>query len=411
MDYTLYPPSSATSGQTTTTHAPNEAAPPSSNTGVLTGKPSQETEHYGPMDSTALVDAFCFTFGDLVTVDMVKALPEFAGMKWIQMERGDLAYKSGIFCDGICILSDGLPGMGVHTRMMGQACRTFEGRSQFEGWHTFFRRLRRYKLPVQLRDEEPTEAYYSAKVTRLDIAMDDSSGRLDMERINKAREECTIVSTYRLWRNNEEGSLKSGKSDGFTITFGKRTGESVLRFYDRAAKMKLPASEGPLIRCELELHDEAAVAFIEQLIDGADLGKLTAGVVRRKMDFKDGPRPERSGGSEYRAWKTVRWWDEFLGGVEKMRLGVAPIVRTLQKGKDWLMRQASALLATVVDTGDWDLVGQMMIEGRKKRPKWQQRAIDEGCWSSEVVYSTIEENVRLDPGGLPVQPLLSYAVA
>ena len=373
MDYTLYSDDSAMSRQTTTP----QAAPPVSNTGVQTANAPD-----------CLIDALCFTFGDLVSPDEVKALPEFAGLKWLQMDRGDLGYKVGWYADGICILSEGNGGMGTHVRMMGQACRYLEGRSQFQGWHMFLRRLLRYKLPVQLRDEIPTDVYYSARLTRLDIAMDDTTGLLQMERIERAIQEATIVSTYRKGREYREFDLKTGQNDGQTLNFGKRSGDSMIRFYDRAAK--LGVRDETIIRCELELHDVQAMAFAEAIIEGQHLGKLTAGIVRRKLDFKDGQQPDRAGGSQYRAWATAKWWDDFLCGVEKMRLSIAPIVRTLEKGRSWLLRQGAALFATITDLdgGCLDFFSDMMENGRARRPDWQKKLFGAEELSEMLLVST-----------------------
>jgi hypothetical protein len=349
-------------------------APPSSNTGGLSAK-----------SASALVDALTFTFGNLVSPEAVRDLPEFAGLNWLPMEKGDLGYKAGWFASGISILFDGTESMGTHVRLMGQACRFLEGREEFEGWHQFLHRLLRYKLPVMAANDAQSDRcadlYYPAKVGRLDVAIDDDGRLLNLGTIQAAASEGTIVSTYRKGREIRDFDLKNGENSGQTLYFGKRTGDSMIRFYDRAAKMGL--KDETCIRCELELHDEQARAFCEALLGGAQIGQLTAGVIRRKLDFKAGPRPEQTGGSQYRAWVSASWWDEFLCGVEKMRLGVAPIVRTLQKGKEWLLRQAAPLIATVLDLGEMmsesgaaEFLADVMTTGRQRRPSWQKKLFE-----------------------------------
>ena len=328
--------------------------------------------------ATALIDALTFTFGELVSVEDVKNLPAFRGMAWLPMEKGDLGYKSGWFCNGVCILHDGTPGMGTHVRMMGQACRWLEGRAEFSGWVEFLRSILRYKLPVmlpQLGEEtgRETSLYYSAKISRLDGAMDDGTGLLNMGRIRQAISDCSISSTYRSWRELADGDIKTGAISGNTIYFGRRDGDSLMRFYNRGAKMGLSET---LIRCELELHDEQARAFCEALLGGAEFGQLLAGIIRRKLDFKEGQRPETSNGRNYAKWETADWWDAFLGGVEKMKLGIAPVVRTLQKGKAWIMRQVAPLFSTLLDLGEVQFISDIIEEGRKRRPEWQKALLE-----------------------------------
>lgn len=350
-----------------------EVVPPHSNTGEPTA-----------ITPSALIDALTFTFGELVGVEQVKELPAFAGMNWLPMEKSDLGYKQGCFCDGIAILWDGTPSMGTHVRMMGQACRYLEGRSQFAGWVEFLRSILRYKLPIMIPNpgEETgreTSLYYSAKIARIDAAMDDETGLLNLDRIREARMGKTISSTWRTWSERSEGKIVSGEADGQTLAFGRRDGDSMLRFYDRAAKLGIG---GTLIRCELELHDEPATAFCEALLAGAPLGQLTAGIIRGKIEFKDGQKPERAGGSQYKKWQAADWWLEFLCRVEKARLGIAPVVRTLQKGKDWLIRQAAPLIATIHDLQEmgyeesYKFLADLIEEGRRRRPAWQARLFE-----------------------------------
>lgn len=335
--------------------------------------------------TTCLIDALTFTFGDLATADDVCNLPAFRGLNWLPMEKGDLGYKRGWFANGICILYEGNPGMGTHVRMMGQACRQLEGRNEFQGWPEFLKSILRYQLPVmrpQPGQETGRESslYYSAKVGRLDLAMDDDKGLLKMEVIEQAIRDCTLTSTYRKGRKIEDFDLHTPKSDGHTLYFGKRTGDSMIRFYDKAAK---EGYSGHWVRCELELHDKQAAAVCEMIIqDDACIGVIAAGIVRRKLEFREGLRPDTKNGRTWAAWPVASWWDEFLSGVEKMRLGLAPVVRSLQKGKAWLMRQAAPLLATIHDLhefgeGDaFNFLAGLIEEGRRRRPAWQQRLFE-----------------------------------
>ena len=53
-----------------------------------------------------------------------------------------------------------------------------------------------------------------------------------------------------------------------------------------------------------------------------------------------------------------------------MRLGVAPVVRSIQKGLSWAMRQVApmfALLQDYADAAGFDLVADLRSEGLRRR--------------------------------------------
>ena len=123
------------------------------------------------------------------------------------------------------------------------------------------------------------------------------------------------------------------------------------------------------VRVELELHDEQAQAMARLIASGAELGEVLAGVLRRKLDFK-----EAHGHSQRERRKTLAWWSDFLAGVEKLRLAVAPIVRTLQKAEAYLLRQAAPVFALITEIAELtrgaDFVADLRAEGRRRWKKW-----------------------------------------
>jgi len=325
--------------------------PPHSNTGVLTALADWLSltfpENVGQVaDSDDLKEA-----EQAPPLEVVKAL--FGSDGWVNLERGDLGYKQGMCKGRIRVYFDGNPGMGIHVRMSGQACRELEGMSDFKGWQAFL----------------ASALSLGAKFTRFDVAMDDDrhltqggDPRITMQAVEACVDNGQVVSTYRDARGLWKKSLHDGSSKGYTLNFGSRQSDSMIRFYDKGLQMGMPES---YVRVELELHDRQAQAMAKLIADGRNLGELLAGVLRRKLDFK-----EVSGHSQRERRKSLSWWIDFLAGVEKMRLGVAPIVRTLQKGMEWAMRQVAPMLALIQDYSNaagLNFMQRLRSEGLRRR--------------------------------------------
>jgi phage replication initiation protein len=341
-------------------------APPDSNTGVL----------------TALVDWMSFTLPENVhCIEFMRALERqplreplevvkslFGSEGWVILEKGDLGYKQGLCKGRIRIYFDGNPGMGIHVRLSGQGCRELEGASEFQGWQNFL---------TQVLD-------LGAKFTRFDVAMDDDrhllqggQARITMQAVQSCVDNGQVVSTYRKARGMWEKTLGDGAPDeiGNTIYFGSRQSDSLIRFYDKGLQQQTES----YVRVELELHDKQAQAMAVMIGSGSELGELLAGVLRRKLDFK-----EASGHSQRERRRTLSWWSEFLAGVEKMRLGIAPIVRTLQKGMTWALRQVAPMLALIQDYADaagFDFIADMRSEGLRRRTPYHTEMLSSALLS------------------------------
>jgi len=124
------------------------------------------------------------------------------------------------------------------------------------------------------------------KATRFDIAIDDFLKSITFDQVNDAgrvrnytgfRLEPRIYHTYR-----------KGKVAGYTITFGTRASDRLLRFYDKDFESKGRIKSN---RWELELHDELAQKAIADWLSLEPecfeemSPKVLAGMVVGTMDF------------------------------------------------------------------------------------------------------------------------------
>ena len=150
------------------------------------------------------------------------------------------------------------------------------------------------------------------------------------------------------------------------VTFGRRGSDAYLRFYNKASQMD---QEGHWVRVELELRDERATASVVSfLAEGASYLK---GVLRGYIDFKKPTSATRLERAE-----SADWWVAFLDHVEKARLVVNPVLRTLETAWNWLQRQAAPSLAFVWEALGVEAFMSLVTSGRDRLQPWQKRLLE-----------------------------------
>lgn len=174
-----------------------------------------------------------------------------------------------------------------------------------------------------------------AKITRLDLALDDFGGAVDfnvvINKLNRG-EYRSVKKTYNVLRSADQ----QGRLQGLTIYIGSNIKTSrgcyYLRMYDKYAqylsKSQMPPKEaresGIWQRYELSFSKSKARRFVKQIQDTGTFGEAYFGVLRTTIEFLV-PKKTQSG-KKYRdknKWKVCSWWQRFLNDTEKVKLGDA----------------------------------------------------------------------------------------
>lgn len=174
-----------------------------------------------------------------------------------------------------------------------------------------------------------------AKITRLDLALDDFSGVVDFDVIVKKLnrgEYRSVKKTYNVLRSADQ----QGRLQGLTIYIGSNVKTSkgcyYLRMYDKYAqylsKSQMPPKEaresGIWQRYELSFSKSKARRFVRKIQDTGSFGEAYLGVMRTTIEFLV-PKKTQSG-KKYKdknKWKVCSWWQRFLNDTEKVKLGDA----------------------------------------------------------------------------------------
>jgi phage replication initiation protein len=245
-----------------------------------------------------------------------------------------MGYRSCLFRGDVRVYHQGMIGMGVHVVISGQGCRQLEeeGVIDFEpgalfGWRGMLESL----------------LGLGANVARLDVAMDDREGLLRLDVIRQSVRAGACVSRFKAGTMYEKCSLVDGCGQGETAYFGSKKSNMFIRIYDKAKEQLLPAGVH-WVRVEAQARNENAQQLAQLIVDKG-LGVL-APVLNGYVRFVE---PSETDSTRSR-WAVCDWWSAFLGVVERMPLGVAPVCRTLGEVADNLRRQYAPAIAMVMNS-------------------------------------------------------------
>ena len=244
-------------------------------------------------ENCVLYDWLTFTTKDFDHHGIIEMLG-MTDVEWTDT-YGFYGYQNRLYFGGVSIHFNGREDMGVCCEMSGQGCRTFEEYADLPGkWDDLFAEI----------------AYENMHITRLDVAYDDHTGVLDIDRIVNDVDEGNFVT---LLRSSETVRSKKANSDivGKSATIGSRKSQILVRIYDKAVERGYEDGRH-WVRVELQLKDQRAKAFLDSDLS---LGEMFAGVLLHYLRFV-----EPCGDSNKSRWTMAEYWANLLGDVEGIKL-------------------------------------------------------------------------------------------
>lgn len=228
--------------------------------------------------------------------------------------------------------------MGVCVSMSGNGCRTFETMSKltFPGAKDK-QGMESVAFPVlfQLLTADET-----ANISRIDIACDDREGYLDMEWIIKKTRAREINSRLR-WKDIHE-SINGEVKAGATVYIGAPSSDFRIRIYDKALEQGV---DGHWVRVELVMRQKNANAFVEEMTNSENVGKLAAQVMNDKFSFI-----ERDDSNITRC-TVCDWWRSFVDEIEEVHLVARCVVQhSVERISNWVEFQVGPSLAILAQT-------------------------------------------------------------
>lgn len=228
---------------------------------------------------------------------------------------------------------------GTTLYLTGKGTRLFEKAllEQSMNWRNFFEKARQYR----------------GHLTRLDIAINDKWGLLDMNELVKA------VQEKRFWSKSKSYAVHGNVDDGWTVDFGKSP--FVIRAYD---KHKEQANKGydtdVKTRVELELHqDKAEYVLDEWLNHNKKLVDITFDILYTYLWFTNEPIDAQKLKSDKvrevieQTVEPMPAWSLLTALGNRMKFVRQPKKQSVERIEKWVLQSVVPSLAVLKKTGHW----------------------------------------------------------
>lgn len=279
-----------------------------------------------PQQNRILIDWFEFTLPDDFLVrgryHTLKHRLRIEGASFRSAPRGMHGYKSQLIYGNARILLGGSEGMGVHVILSGEAIRQMSG---------------------DLLKLVDWVLHHEGKISRIDLALDDVTGELSLDRVKRTVRAGAVSCRAKTYRRMESGSLSTGTVTGETFYFGSAQSRTQYRIYDKAAEQN---TDGHWVRCEGQYRNENAHNVALMIREsGFNIGPVFCGLLRGYLSFLT---PSKTDSNKAR-WKTAQWWLDLLHGAEKLKLSILKAAPSLERMKNWFVKQVAPTFATLLN--------------------------------------------------------------
>lgn len=235
--------------------------------------------------------------------------------------------------------------VGATMYLTGQGTRLFEKALLEQGltWKKFFVQAKRFK----------------GTFSRLDIAINDNWGLLDMDEIIEATQQ------NRFWSKSRSFAIHGNNQDGWTANFGKSP--FVIRIYDKQKEQEQKGLETSIKnRVELELHADRAEQVISELFENDNLVEYSVSILYTYLWFVDEPiDDEELKGNHVReryidTLKPMPAWSLLTSLGQSMKFVREPKEQSVDSILNWIMKYVVPSLEVLKKTGHWHEVIEAM---------------------------------------------------
>lgn len=260
------------------------------------------------------------------------------------------------FGDIMILVSQDL-SKGVLLELKGKGCRQFESclLAQHRNWFDFF--------TACLKDK--------GIFKRLDLAINDKIGILDIPELARKCKQEECISVFRSFKNYRSGELvhRDEKQDmGNTLYIGSLKSEVYFciyeKDYEQYIKNNIPLEEAEIKnRFEIRLKNERATKAIEDLLHYQNPEKTAFEIINRYVRFVDKDIKVRRS-----KWKTNERWDVFIGKNRgELRLTTQPEPYSYERTLSWLRYQVAPTLkiTSILDVlNETDVLQEMIRDAQ-----------------------------------------------
>lgn len=322
-------------------------------------------------ENVVIYDWLSFTSKSHTPEEIIAALG-LSHCPWTET-RGARGYMDRLYFGCISVHYNGREDMGVWCEMSGQGCRNFEDLTT---------------LPNKWEDLLSFIHTNHLHMTRLDVAYDDHTGILDINRIAHDTEKQHFVSRMKYWE-----VVRS--SVGLSVQIGSPQSKVLVRIYDKAAERGYNDGRH-WVRVELQLRDSRAEEFSKIPMR---IGEAFAGVLLNYLRFVE---PDETDTNKSR-WQTADYWYTLIGDVGRIKIFTVPGgAYNLEKCRHFVIDMAGNAVDAMLQCCDTveDFLTLVKTRTCKPNPKYdlivkEHHARKEAFAEKVKAYFTVEDDPEL----------------
>lgn len=271
------------------------------------------------------------------TTDVSYVVKDILKLKLDFMQHEDFGYYSypeHYAMGDIFVLTSPEEEKGILLELKGKGCRQFESflLAQHRSWYDFL-----------------SDALMGGGVMkRLDLAINDMKGILDIPELTEKCQNEECISVFRSFKSYRSGELihRNEKPDmGNTLYIGSVSSEIYFclyeKDYEQYVKFGIPIEEtATKNRFEIRLRNERAYHAVCDLLTYQDAERTAFSIINRYLRFVD--REEKKPRSQ---WNVNASWAYFIGSDRRrLKLTTEPKPYTFERTLIWLSRQVAPTL-------------------------------------------------------------------
>lgn len=300
----------------------------------------QQLETFNPdLPLTLLFDYVRIRFP---TTNARKIIQEVLHLNFDYMLHEDYAfysYKEQYVMGDIVVMVSQEEDKGILIEMKGRGCRQFETflLAQKRSWYDFFE----------------TSLKLGGVMKRLDLAINNRAGLLNIPYLTKKCQNEECISLFRTFKSYRSGELlKADEKDGMgnTLYIGSLKSEVYFclyeKDYEQYIKLGIPLDQTETKnRFEIRLKNERAYHAIMDLMKGRSIESTTFSIITRYMRIAD-----KVQGKRRTNWPLNEKWGRFVGRNRKeIQLTSEPKPYTIERTYNWLGRQVAPTLKMTIE--------------------------------------------------------------